>query len=101
LSFGVASFDKHPTIMAKVESFSQSGWTISVSKGPILNSHESEQFEKELGFHLPEMVFGNSYISFQHAESGCEFSFRVLDALRGCLHASTVKVSSAVEWTSR
>ena len=87
--------------MAAKESFETEGWRISAVKKPILTSSEVDDFESALGFHLPEMVFGNSFVSFQHISTGAEIRFDCKDALFGCKHASTVQVASAKEWSAR
>ena len=77
------------------------GWVIDSYKGPILNATQIEKFEQELGFHLPEMVFGSSFIRFEHEASGCAVFFDALDALRACDSESSLQVASAKEWSAR
>jgi type 2A phosphatase activator TIP41 len=51
---------------------------------------------------MPEMIFGNNYLSVTHLKSGFRISFRALDALkhvgRGPEAARSVQVAYAADW---
>ncbi|RKP04874.1 TIP41-like family-domain-containing protein, partial [Thamnocephalis sphaerospora] len=78
------------------------GWTVETCKKPILSSTEIERAEAALSLPMPEMIFGNNYLSVTHAASGFQLSFRALDALRhvavGHEAARSVQVAYAEDW---
>jgi type 2A phosphatase activator TIP41 len=53
--------------------------------------------------HLPEMVFGESFVSLQHTETGVRLHFNALDALRAWKQEALppVQVPAAAKWKFR
>lgn len=61
-------------------------------------------FEDELQTtHLPEMVFGESFLSLQHTQTGMKFHFNALDALKAWKKEALppVEVPAAAKWKFR
>ncbi|XP_014752923.1 TIP41-like protein isoform X2 [Brachypodium distachyon] len=80
------------------------GWVIQTNKGPILNSASVNLFEDKLQTtHLPEMVFGESFLSLQHAQTGIRLHFNALDALKAWKQEALppVQVPAAAKWKFR
>jgi type 2A phosphatase activator TIP41 len=57
-------------------------WTIKASTNPISNAAELDALQTTLAFPLPEMTFGNNYLSLEHKPSGWKYSFTALSALK-------------------
>ena len=57
------------------------GWHISASTNPISNSFELDDLHGDLGLPLPEMTFGNNFLSLEHRPSGWKYSFTTRGAL--------------------
>ncbi|KAE8783940.1 TIP41-like protein [Hordeum vulgare] len=53
--------------------------------------------------HLPEMVFGESFVSIQHAQTGVKLHFNALDALKAWKQEALppVQVPAAAKWKFR
>ncbi|CAL4919204.1 unnamed protein product [Urochloa decumbens] len=80
------------------------GWVIQSHKGPILNAASLQRFEDELQTtHLPEMVFGESFLSLEHTQTGIKFYFNALDALKAWKKEALppVEVPAAAKWKFR
>uniref|UniRef100_A0A0E0D752 TIP41-like protein n=1 Tax=Oryza meridionalis TaxID=40149 RepID=A0A0E0D752_9ORYZ len=80
------------------------GWVIRSHNGPILNSASLQLFEDKLQTtHLPEMVFGESFLSLQHAQTGIRLNFNALDALKAWKQEALppVEVPAAAKWKFR
>ncbi|XBH94856.1 hypothetical protein VPH35_085532 [Triticum aestivum] len=80
------------------------GWVIQSHKGPILNSASVSLFEDKLQTtHLPEMVFGESFVSIQNAQTGVKLHFNALDALKAWKQEALppVQVPAAAKWKFR
>ncbi|KAJ2780174.1 Tap42 interacting protein [Coemansia interrupta] len=79
------------------------GWEITSSHMPILNHTAIEQYADELGFNVPEMIFGNNYLRIRHLASDKLLELNALDALRmvdtSQDSAKSVQVSIAQGWT--
>jgi len=79
-------------------------WTISVENHPISNAAHLDELHAQLGFPLPEMTFGHNLIRLKHKESGWEYQFDTLNALRGVKNGpleegdGAVKVQHADDW---
>ena len=61
-------------------------------------------FEDELQTtHLPEMVFGESFLSLQHTQTGIKLHFNALDALKAWKKETLppVEVPAAAKWKFR
>ncbi|KAA1134087.1 hypothetical protein PGTUg99_025220 [Puccinia graminis f. sp. tritici] len=57
------------------------GWLVETCKMPILNSKEIKHFGEKLKVPLPEICFGNNYLSIKHPRSGFHYQWNTLDAL--------------------
>ncbi|KAK3149269.1 hypothetical protein QOZ80_3AG0215140 [Eleusine coracana subsp. coracana] len=80
------------------------GWAIQSHKGPILNAPSVQLFEDELETtHLPEMVFGESFLSLEHLQTGIKLHFNALDALKAWKKEGLppVEVPAAAKWKFR
>ncbi|KAJ1965382.1 Tap42 interacting protein [Dipsacomyces acuminosporus] len=79
------------------------GWEITSCHKPILSNALIEEYSQELGFNVPEMIFGSNYFKARHIASGKGITLNALDALRmvdTSLHsAKSVQVSIAENWT--
>ena len=53
--------------------------------------------------HLPEMVFGESFVSIQNAQTGVKLHFNALDALKAWKQEALppVQVPAAAKWKFR
>jgi type 2A phosphatase activator TIP41 len=79
-------------------------WRITVSTNSISNAPECDALQSFLGFPLPEMTFGNNYLTLEHRPSQLKYSFDTADALR-CVKKGElgegdggVKVGYADKW---
>lgn len=81
-------------------SLSQSGFTITTHKLPILKAGPIEEMTEKLGISPPEMVFGNNSVRIEHAKSGWSIDFNAFDALDRVDKTgdSMLKVSYSKEW---
>ncbi|KAJ1891457.1 Tap42 interacting protein [Kickxella alabastrina] len=79
------------------------GWEITSCHMPILNNTSIEEYEKELDFNVPEMIFGNNYLRIHHLTSGHTLELQALDALKmvdtSPQSAKSVQVSIAQGWS--
>jgi len=83
---------------------SSSGWFITASTNPISNTSELDALHESLGIPLPEMTFGNNYLTLEHRTSGWKYTFNTEEALRGVKNGELedgdggVKVGYADAW---
>ncbi|RKF65042.1 TIP41-like protein [Erysiphe neolycopersici] len=79
----------------------QKGFKISARKLPISKSDQISKMSETLGIPLPEMIFGNNFLSVEHIASGWHLNFNAYDALdRVCKTGkSMLKVSYSQEWS--
>lgn len=79
-------------------------WKISASTNPISNASDCDALQSHLGIPIPEMTFGNNFLTIEHCPSAWKYSFSTPDALvavrRGPLEAGDggVKVGYADKW---
>ncbi|KAG0297848.1 hypothetical protein BGZ96_004499 [Linnemannia gamsii] len=77
-------------------------WTVLSCKTSILNSQEIDTASADLGIPIPEMIFGNNFLTIEHKSSGFKLEFKALPALAMVDQSSTssdkIKVSYAREW---
>ncbi|KAJ1788906.1 Tap42 interacting protein [Coemansia sp. RSA 2399] len=80
-----------------------SGWEITSCHKPILSNTAIEKYAHELGFNVPEMIFGDNYLHIHHIASGCTIALTALDGLKlvdtSPDSAKAVQVSIARNWT--
>ncbi|KAH7887386.1 TIP41-like family-domain-containing protein [Phlebopus sp. FC_14] len=58
-------------------------WVITASTNSISNAPECDALQTSLGFALPEMTFGNNFLSLEHQSSGWKLVFDTKGALMG------------------
>lgn len=79
-------------------------WFITASTNPISNAGQSDALQAELGIPLPEMTFGNNYLTLEHRSSGWKYAFSTGKALSGVKRGELgegdggVKVEYADAW---
>ncbi|KAJ1974216.1 Tap42 interacting protein [Dimargaris xerosporica] len=80
------------------------GWVIERRKQPISDSETIDRQEQELGFPVPEMIFGSNYLCVRHPPSGLELKWGAWDALaqvqKDLPADQWLKVAYAREWTT-
>lgn len=76
------------------------GFTITTRKLPILKAEPIDFVTEKLGFPVPEMIFGDNFVSIEHPESNWSINFNCLDALDRVDKTGNVmlKVSYSQEW---
>ncbi|KAJ2850178.1 Tap42 interacting protein [Coemansia brasiliensis] len=77
-------------------------WEITSCHRPILSNAAIERHAQELGFTVPEMIFGDNYLKVRHLPTQKELSLRALDALRLVEtgpDSASVQVSIARDWS--
>ncbi|KAG8760270.1 hypothetical protein FRC14_003568 [Serendipita sp. 396] len=57
-------------------------WTISAENHPISNATHLDEMNAELDLPLPEMTFGHNLIKLAHRDSGWQYQFDALHALK-------------------
>ncbi|KAF9435280.1 hypothetical protein BGZ76_006577 [Entomortierella beljakovae] len=76
-------------------------WVVRSHKTSILNSQEIDSATADLGIPIPEMIFGNNFLSIQH-KGGFKLEFKALPALamvdKSAGSSDLIKVSYASEW---
>ncbi|KAJ1673333.1 Tap42 interacting protein, partial [Spiromyces aspiralis] len=81
------------------------GWDICTHHESILKNEEIEKYSDELGFNMPEMIFGNNYFRAKRTDGGHGIELCALDALRqvktGPNSYKEVQVRIAENWTNR
>ncbi|CAA7260129.1 unnamed protein product [Cyclocybe aegerita] len=79
-------------------------WFITASTNPISNAPECDALHADLGIPLPEMTFGNNYLTLEHRPSGFSYSFTTPGALNDVKKGELgegdggVKVGYADKW---
>ena len=79
-------------------------WAITASTNPISNASECDSLQAMLGFPLPEMTFGNNFLTLEHKSSSWKYSFNAEGALKAVKNGELgpgdggVKVGYADKW---
>jgi len=75
-------------------------WRITTRKLPILKAEPIEHLSTALGIPIPEMIFGDNYISITHLQTGWSLSFNARDALDRVskTEQGMLQVAVAEEW---
>lgn len=79
-------------------------WFITASTNPISNAPECDALQASLGFPLPEMIFGNNFLTLEHRPSGWKYAFTTGAALKAVKNGELeegdggVKVGYADKW---
>ncbi|KAL9618183.1 MAG: hypothetical protein Q9160_007079 [Pyrenula sp. 1 TL-2023] len=94
-----ASFDSQFPGAAPPRTFNHKGWRIKTQKLPILKAEPIEAMTDKLGIAVPEMIFGDNYVSLEH-ESGWSIQFNAFDALDRVdkTGEKRLKVAYSKEW---
>lgn len=80
------------------------GWHITASTNPISNASQCDQLQSALGIPLPEMTFGNNYLTLHHEPSNWKYTFSTYKALKAVKSGELedgdggVKVGYAEKW---
>ncbi|ORX92582.1 TIP41-domain-containing protein [Basidiobolus meristosporus CBS 931.73] len=81
-----------------------SDWVITSRKQPISDSAEISRMSAVLGIPLPEMMFGNNYLRFEHSK-GFSYTFEAFEALKrvgnSAESAGGISVSYAKHWAEK
>ncbi|KAF9110112.1 hypothetical protein BGX27_006767 [Mortierella sp. AM989] len=76
-------------------------WEMRSHKTSILSSKEIDAASADLGIPIPEMIFGNNFLTIEH-KSGFKLEFKALPALamvdQSSKSSDLIKVSYAREW---
>ncbi|KAJ5232760.1 TIP41-like protein [Penicillium chermesinum] len=82
---------KHPAAMApghaaappakRPKVLSHKGFRISTQSLAILKADPIEDMTQKLGIAVPEMIFGDNYLTIEHEKSGWGINFNAFDAL--------------------
>lgn len=89
-----------------ISAISIDAWEITSSKKPISNATQLDQLHLSLGIPLPEMTYGDNWLSVRHKASGWEYRLETQAALafvrNGELQPGDggVKVDYADKWLS-
>ncbi|KAJ1959188.1 Tap42 interacting protein [Dispira parvispora] len=80
------------------------GWRIASRKQPISASDTIEHYEQQLGFPIPEMIFGSNYLRITHQASGLALEWNAWDALgqvdKDLRNSAWLQVAHAKEWSN-
>ena len=72
-------------------------WFITASTNPISNAPECNTIQSLLGIPLPEMIFGNNYLTLEHRPSGVKYSFTAQSSLQNVKKGELVDGDGAVK----
>eukprot|EP00698_Gefionella_okellyi_P011318 TRINITY_DN297_c0_g1_i14.p1 TRINITY_DN297_c0_g1~~TRINITY_DN297_c0_g1_i14.p1 ORF type:complete len:286 (+),score=59.27 TRINITY_DN297_c0_g1_i14:31-858(+) len=86
------------TVAQGSDSITHNGWRMTSAKRPIASMAELDILNSEVGSPLPEMVFPNNHVTFEHLASGVQFSFNTRDALDACRDEPGVRVRGSSTW---
>lgn len=75
-------------------------WTLSTRKQPILKAGPIEQLHQDIGIPIPEMIFGDNFVSLTHNPSHFTLSFNARDAMDRVskTEEGMLQVAVADEW---
>lgn len=75
-------------------------WQVRTRKQPILKAEPIEELSKSIGIPIPEMIFGDNYVSITHISSGWTINFNARDALDRVskTEEGMLQVAVAEEW---
>ena len=78
----------------------QKGFRISTQKLPILKAGPIDEMTERLGINLPEMIFGDNYVSIEHVATGWSINFNAFDALDRVdkTGEAMLQVAHSTEW---
>lgn len=75
-------------------------WTLSTRKQPILKAGPIEQLHQDIGIPIPEMIFGDNFVSLTHNPSHFTLFFNARDAMDRVskTEEGMLQVAVADEW---
>lgn len=75
-------------------------WKVTTRKLPILKAEPIEELSKDIGIPIPEMIFGDNFVSVTHIKSGWTLEFNAHDALDRVskTEEGMLQVAVAEEW---
>ena len=75
-------------------------WKVTTRKQPILKAEPIEEMSQNVGIPIPEMIFGDNFVSITHVSSGWSISFNAHDALDRVskTEEGMLQVAVADEW---
>lgn len=96
----LATTEPYPGQAGKPSSVDIRGFKITTQKLPILKAGPIESLTNKLGIAPPEMIFGDNYVSIEHASSGWMIIFNAYDALDRVdkTGQAMLQVAHSLEW---
>lgn len=75
-------------------------WKITTRKLPILKAEPIEELSRAIGIPIPEMIFGDNFVSITHAKTGWTLEFNAKDAMDRVskTEEGMLQVAVAEEW---
>lgn len=75
-------------------------WNVTTRKLPILKADPIEELNQKIGIPIPEMIFGDNFVSVTHIPSGWTLEFNAQDALDRVskTEEGMLQVAVAEEW---
>ncbi|TKA31302.1 hypothetical protein B0A50_02147 [Salinomyces thailandicus] len=75
-------------------------WRVTTRKLPILKAEPIDKLSDELGIPIPEMIFGDNFVSISHVKTGWNLSFSAPEALDRVskTEEGMLQVAVADEW---
>lgn len=75
-------------------------WQLTTRKQPILKAEPIEALHEDIGIPIPEMIFGDNYVSLTHLPSGWNLNFNARDAMDRVskTEEGMLQVAVAEEW---
>lgn len=75
-------------------------WRLTTRKLPILKAEPIEELHQKIGIPIPEMIFGDNFVSITHISTGWTLEFRAQDALDRVskTEEGMLQVAVAEEW---
>ncbi|KAI5366219.1 putative TIP41-like protein [Septoria linicola] len=75
-------------------------WKLTTRKQPILKAEPIEALHEDIGIPIPEMIFGDNYVSLMHLPSGWNLNFNARDAMDRVskTEEGMLQVAVAEEW---
>ena len=75
-------------------------WKVVTRKQPILKAEPIEELNQKIGIPIPEMIFGDNFVSVTHVASGWTLEFNAADALDRVskTEEGMLQVAVAEEW---
>ncbi|KAK4176083.1 TIP41-like family-domain-containing protein [Triangularia setosa] len=99
-----ASIPRPPSpVQPPPRSHTQSNFTITTLKAPILKSHPIDALQSRLGIPIPEMIFGDNHFTLLHTPSSYSLTFSAepaLDLVDKTGSTGLLKVHYATAWSA-